>query len=150
MDTTKQALYEYCTAYTQQRIERIQSRMTSIQESLTSETKSTAGDKHETGRAMLQLEREKTGVQLAEASKIHEILGKIDSSSSATIAKLGSIVYTTQGNYFISISIGQIDLNDTTFFALAANTPLGKLLLGKTAGDTFVFNQKTYCIEAID
>ena len=57
----KEQLYEFCRAYIDGRTIRINESIKSIQESLSSETKSSAGDKHETGRAMLQLEREKLG-----------------------------------------------------------------------------------------
>ena len=57
--TIKQELYKLCLEYVENRFQTIQNTIKEIQESLGSETKSSAGDKHETGRAMLQLEREK-------------------------------------------------------------------------------------------
>ena len=62
----KRQLYSQCVDFVEERLSNIQNQIRAIQESLTSETKSSAGDKHETGRAMLQLEREKAGQQLAE------------------------------------------------------------------------------------
>jgi len=50
----KEHLSEFCQEYVDGRILRIQNSIESIQQSLSSETKSSAGDKHETGRAMLQ------------------------------------------------------------------------------------------------
>ena len=75
--TTKPQLYVFCRAFVEERIARIQNNIKGIQEALTSETKSSAGDKHETGRAMLQLEREKLGRQLAEAEKMKQTLLKV-------------------------------------------------------------------------
>ena len=66
----KLELYNKCLAFTQDRLNTINKTIQELQESLTSETKSSAGDKHETGRAMLQLEREKAGQQLAEIKKL--------------------------------------------------------------------------------
>ncbi len=145
----KQKLLDQCQYNIDQRLQRIQQTITDIQESLSSETKSSAGDKHETGRAMLQLEREKAGQQLAEVQKLQEILVKIDISTSSDNARLGSLVFTTQGNYFLSISIGELSIDNTSFFAIAANTPIGKLLLGKTIGDTFSFNGKEISIKRV-
>ncbi len=139
---SKQELLEQCKNYVDQRLQRIQKTISDIQESLTSETKSTAGDKHETGRAMLQLECEKAGNQLAEVQKLQEVLAKIDLSSSSIHIRLGSLVGTSQGNYFLSISAGKLTVKNDTYFAIAANTPIGKLLLGKTIGDSFNFNRK--------
>ncbi len=146
----KQKLLDQCQYNIDQRLQRIQRTITDIQESLSSETKSSAGDKHETGRAMLQLEREKAGQQLAEVQKLQEILAKIDISTSSDNACLGSLVFTTQGNYFLSISIGELSIDKTSYFAIAANTPIGKLLLGKTIGDTFSFNGKEISIKRVN
>ncbi|MBW1298965.1 3-oxoacyl-ACP synthase [Aquimarina litoralis] len=149
MKKTKELLYHRCQQFVEDRLDRIQNRMSSIQESLTSETKSTAGDKHETGRAMLQLEREKTGVQLSEAKKLSEILSKVDIHSKSSVARLGSIVKTTTGNYFLSISVGEVIADDEIYFAIGIHTPIGKLLLGKTNGEHFHFNGKEIVIEHI-
>ncbi|MBQ0733870.1 3-oxoacyl-ACP synthase [Aquimarina celericrescens] len=142
----KQKLLDKCKQYTDQRLQRIQAIITDIQESLTSETKSTAGDKHETGRAMLQLEREKAGAQLAEVQKLQEILHKIDVSLLSDRVHLGSLVETSNGYYFISISVGKITIDNQSYFAIAVNSPLGRLLLGKTVGDHFNFNGEKFTI----
>ncbi len=149
MKTTKEQLYNHCQQFVKDRLGRIQQRIASIQESLRSETKSTAGDKHETGRAMLQLEREKAGKQLAEVQKLQEIVAKTDISSPSEYIGLGSLVATSQGNYFISISIGKITTDSGEYFVIAPNTPVGKLLLGKTIGDSFSFNGNEIIIHDI-
>ncbi len=145
----KHELLEHCKNYVNERLQRVQNLVSDIQQSLTSETKSTAGDKHETGRAMLQLEREKAGAQLAEVQKLQEILAKITIAPSKNI-RLGSLVATSQGNYFLSISAGAITVKNTSYFAIAANTPIGKLLLGKTAGETICFRDKSIKVNVIN
>lgn len=138
----KQQLYSKCQEFVSERLSRIHKRIEDIETSLHSETKSTAGDKHETDRAMLQLEREKSGAQLAEVQKLQELLAKVNLENSATNkVGLGSLVITDKANYFIAISAGEIVLDGTKFFAVAANTPIGKLLLGKAVGDGVVFNK---------
>lgn len=148
MKTVKKELLNQCQNYTLKRLQRVQNIISGIQESLTSETKSSAGDKHETGRAMLQLEREKAGKQLAEVQKLQEILAKVSIVPSDHI-RLGSLVFTSQANYFISISIGQLVINNKQYFAIAVNSPIGKMLLGETVGSTFNFNGKQISINAI-
>jgi len=146
---TKQKLLDQCQNYVNQRLQRIQNIIMDIQESLASETKSTAGDKHETGRAMLQLEREKAGQQLAEAQKLKEIIHKIDISVSSGLVRIGSLVITTQGNYFLSISAGKIIIDNQIYYAIAPNTPLGKLLLGKSSEDSIQFRGASIHIRSI-
>ena len=137
----KEELLNQCWEYVNQRVQRIQNTISDIQESLTSETKSSAGDKHETGRAMLQLEREKAGRQLAEVQKLQEVLAKLTLSEANHIC-LGSLVITSQNNYFISISVGQLIVDSIPYFAIAPNSPIGNLLLGKTTREAITFRDK--------
>ncbi|TXE08321.1 3-oxoacyl-ACP synthase [Gelidibacter salicanalis] len=145
----KQRLFNQCAVFVDQRYLKIQTQIKEIQESLTSETKSSAGDKHETGRAMLQLEREKAGQQLAEIEKIKENLSKIDPTKSTAHIGLGSIVLTSQSNYFLAISAGQLKVEADVFYAISPNTPIGLLLAGKKVGDLIRFREQHFTIEAI-
>lgn len=147
--TIKQELYDQCYAYVNSRLQSIQNLISEIQKSLLSETKSSAGDKHETGRAMLQLEREKAGQQLAEAQKLKETLTKIDVSNTSKKVCLGSVVYTSQANYFISISAGKMTVDNVDFFAISPNTPIGQLLLSKQVGHEVVFRNQNFKITNI-
>ena len=142
----KEELYSHCKIFINKRLEAIQKTINEIQGSLHSETKSSAGDKHETGRAMLQLEREKAGHQLAEIQKLNQLLLKIDSLKSSKIIGLGSLVKTTQANYFISISAGELQVKQEAFFAISVHTPIGQLLLGKTVGDDIKFRNQSFKI----
>ncbi|WP_378179725.1 3-oxoacyl-ACP synthase [Aquimarina sp. SS2-1] len=149
MENLKEELFRHCKQFAQDRLDRIQDRIANIQHSLTSETKSTAGDKHETGRAMLQLEREKAGVQLVEVQKLLEILAKIDISTTSKVIRLGSLIETSEGHYFLGVSAGKIIIQGNPYFAIATNTPIGKLLLGKKVGDHFIFNERQITIKKI-
>ncbi|WP_240911187.1 GreA/GreB family elongation factor [Yeosuana marina] len=142
----KRQLHQHCLGYIEDRFRTIQNTINDIQESLFSETKSSAGDKHETGRAMLQLEREKAGNQLSEIQKVKEAFSKIDISKNPKVIVLGSLVYTTKFNYYIAISAGEIKFNDHIIYAISPNTPIGKLLMGKSCGDTIVFNDAIFTI----
>lgn len=145
----KQTLHELCSNFIENRFQTIQIAIADIQKSLLSETKSTAGDKHETGRAMLQLEREKAGHQLAEIQKLKESFSKIDITKTFEIIGLGSIVITSQNNYFIAISAGEFNIENITFYAISPNTPIGKLLLGKTIGDEILFRDQRFKIKNV-
>lgn len=142
----KENLLHQCQVFVNNRLGAVQNTIQEIQESLTSETKSSAGDKHETGRAMLQLEREKAGQQLAEIQKINQLLSKIDCSKSSKTVSLGSIVMTTASHYFIAISAGVLETNSTSYYAISANTPISKSLLGKSSGDQIQFRDQRFKI----
>jgi len=145
----KEKLHKQCQDALNQRLEAIKSIISDIQNSLQSETKSTAGDKHETGRAMLQLEREKAGNQLAEIQKQIEILHKINPEMSYSKVALGSLVKTTVSNYFIGVSVGEITIENETFYAISLSTPIGKLLVSKGVGDNIQFRMQKFTITDI-
>jgi len=145
----KLELYNLCLEFVDNRFQTIQNTIKEIQESLLSETKSSAGDKHETGRAMLQLEREKSGNQLAEIQKLKAVLNKVNPEAKHQKIALGSVVCTTQSNYFIAISAGEIGLNTEKFYAISQATPIAKLLISKTVGDQIVFRNTTFRITEI-
>ena len=146
----KQQLYHQCVQFMEDRLKIVTNQIEDIQQSLTSETKSSAGDKHETGRAMLQLEREKAGQQLAEIQKTKANLQKIQLKSSGKNVSLGSVVSTKEANYFICISAGALTCNGESYFAIAPNTPIGQLLMGKTVGDSVKFRDTSIVITKID
>ena len=145
----KTQLLELCNQSLDTRLQNVLAVIEDIKQSLQSETKSSAGDKHETGRAMLQLEREKAGHQLAEIEKTKQILSKINTESTSKNIGLGSVVFTTTSNYFISISAGELQVEGDTFYAISASTPIGQLLLGKSVGDKVTFRNMTFEITEI-
>lgn len=145
----KEELLNLCNDYVNQRLQNVEETISSNQKALQSETKSSAGDKHETGRAMLQLEMEKAGQQLQGITLMKEILAKIDVSKTSNIAHLGSIVETNIGSYFLSISSGQLVVADKKYFAVSVSSPIGKLLLGKKENEEVVFNGKKIIIKEI-
>lgn len=138
----KEQAYLFCQSFIEDRLARIHKNISSIQESLSSETKSSAGDKHETGRAMLQLEREKLGVQLAEAETTRQILSKVNIDVKTNKVRLGSLVQTSKAIYFISISAGEFKNSESSVFCISIGTPIGQLLLGKSIENKIVFNEE--------
>ncbi|TNJ47139.1 3-oxoacyl-ACP synthase [Tamlana fucoidanivorans] len=142
----KQELYRFCCKFVEDRRLAIQHTIQDLQEALNSETKSTAGDKHETGRAMLQLEREKVGHQLAEIKKLNSVLAKVNTTKACNTVVLGAVVCTTQANYFISISAGTIAIEGQTFYAISPSTPIAKLLISKQLGDRIDFRNHAFTI----
>jgi len=149
-NSQKEAAYIFCKSFIEDRLTRIHTNISSIQESLSSETKSSAGDKHETGRAMLQLEREKLGVQLAQAETTKQLLSKVNIDVKSDKVRLGSLVKTSKARYFISISAGEFKTSEASIFCISIGTPIGLLLLGKSAGNLVVYNESEILIEKID
>jgi len=149
MNTLKKELYNTCVEFVKKREETVNQIIVSSQKALTSETKSSAGDKHETGRAMLQLEMEKAGQQLEGIYQMKIVLAKIKLDDASELIKLGSLIVTNQSTYFLAISAGQITISDKNYYAISPSSPIGKLLLGKAKNDDFLFNGKTIIIQEV-
>ena len=145
----KQQLYNHCQEFVNQKLKTIQKTILSNKEALNSETKSSAGDKHETGRAMLQLEMEKAGQQLKVVQQMQTQLSKIDIYSKNSIGCLGSLITTNSHNYYLAISIGKATIDSENYFIISPNSPIGKLLLGKTKGQEILFNGNPHIIDTI-
>ncbi len=137
----KQLLLRACSHFIEERSKTVNEIITSNQKALFSETKSSAGDKHETGRAMLQLEMEKASQQLVIISEMKEVLKRISIENKSNIICLGSLIITNKVNYYLSISAGKITINSVEYYAISTNSPIGKQLLGKKVGDSIPFNK---------
>jgi transcription elongation GreA/GreB family factor len=107
------------------------------------DSKNSAGDKHETGVAMAQLEQEKLTKQINELLTIQEHLQKINPSIAHNKIGLGSLVETNNGWYYFSVGIGTINMESLSIFAINPKAPIGELLLGKTKGESVLFNGKS-------
>lgn len=142
----REQLFAQCVNYVDQRIAAARQEIDYAQASANAEEKSSAGDKYETGRAMAHLERDKASQQLQEAIKLKASLAQVNSSASKEVIELGSVVTTTQGNFYLAISAGKLQVNDLQFFALSTASPLGQKLLSKKVGDEFIFNKKPFGI----
>ena len=128
----------------------LQKVLNDLKESGANETKSTAGDKHETALAMLQIEQANTRGQIQEVLLQKAALEKIDSTVSAQMIVNGSLIKTNRGYFFMSTALGKAMVENITVMALSPQSPLGQKLMGLKAGDTAAINDIDYVIESIE
>ena len=145
----KKKIYGHCLGLINENIRNLHSALVNATEAANNETKSSAGDKHETARAMMQLEQEKLGNQLKELQEQKSELEKIDiSKPSSQIAK-GTLIQSDKGFLFLSVGFGKIFVDDKTVFAISPQSPLGIKLLGKKENDVVEMNGVKYTIEKL-
>ncbi len=130
----KSLLYNKCTEYVAHRLRIVQDAIDAATESGNDETKSSAGDKHETGRAMMQLEQEKNSKQQQEVMEMQKQLHKINPS---------------QHSSKISISAGKIQIDSTVYFAISPVSPIAAMLMGLSVGDKMEFNGMGYIVKEV-
>lgn len=142
----KQQIYKELIKKVEEKISSAQQAIDAAIESRDNETKSSVGDKYETGRAMMQLEQQRNEVQLAKAMKLKADLNQISLKHLKTKVEAGALVKSDNGIYFISIGLGKLSLENDTVYAISLQSPLGKLLLNKKEGEKISFNDKSILI----
>lgn len=145
----KKTVYQYYLQIIEERINSIQKVLADLKDSAGNETKNTAGDKHEVGLAMLQIEQANTGGQLQDALIKKKMLEKIDPEIETEIALNGSLIKTNRAYLFLSTALGKAEIDGNKIIALSAQSPLGQKLMGRKAGETVEMNGTEYIIESI-
>lgn len=149
MNQIKEELIKACREYVDECIHTAEQAIQDARESANDDTKSSAGDKFETGREMMQQEIDRNRKQLEEAKKMKVAMEQVEAYQSSDIVHVGSLVVTNLGSFFISISRGQIQIEGTTYFAISPVSPIGQLLMRQKIGHEFQFNGKNIKVEAI-
>jgi hypothetical protein len=145
----KQKIHDYFLKTINEKIDRLQQVLSDLKETGANETKSTAGDKHETALAMVQIEQANVRSQLKEALEQKAAIEKINPLISAPIIVHGSLVKTNHGYLFLSTALGKANIQGNTIIALSAQSPLGMKLMKLAVGDTVTMNNTHYVVEEI-
>ncbi len=144
----KEQLYQLCLSFIEQRIQTAETALTQAREASNDDTKSSAGDKYETSREMMQQDIDRNKRLLMDAEENRKVLEAVRNTPPSDQIRGGSLVYTNQGIFYISISAGQLQIEGKTVFGISSASPIGKLMMGKKKGDDFSFNGKQYIIES--
>ncbi len=144
LKSLEEKIHRCCVQYAQERINNAKEAIDEAQSAANSETKSTAGDKHDTSRAMSQLAVEQNTVALNQALKLNKILGAINVEREFESVRAGALVQTNRGIYYIVISAGKVVVEDKTIFCLSPGAPLAQVMLDKKKGTFFSFNQLNF------
>jgi transcription elongation GreA/GreB family factor len=142
----KAALYRLCNEALEQRIANAEAIIEDAREAARNETKSSAGDKYETAREMMQQDIDMNNARIAEARAERLQLQQVDVTKVYTIAQPGSLVVTDRGNYFIAISCGKLQLDDIVYMCISARAPIALVMKGSKPGDSFSFNGTKYTV----
>jgi transcription elongation GreA/GreB family factor len=149
MSALKQELYKQCLDYVQKRMDAAQLAIEEAQKASNDDTKSSAGDKYETGRAMMQQETDRNRQQLAETNKLKIALNLVSPAHTSYSAETGSLVITDHGNFYIAISAGVLNAGNDIYFAVSPASPIGLAMKGKKTGENFILNGKLYSIKMV-
>jgi len=138
----KEKIHAYALSLCEERIVLAENELKELSKSAAEDTKSSAGDKYETGRDMINLEKEKVAENLAVSSKMKSLLSQIDPAIHLSKVRTGSLVRTEEEMFFISTSLGKITIDGEVIFAISPISPIAQVMLDLVIGDSFTFNGK--------
>jgi transcription elongation GreA/GreB family factor len=144
----KQELLQVCMDFVNKRMYNYKLEMDVIKESIENNDKGNSED-DDSGNGKLLNDLEKNAQHLNEASKMMDILKLINPKIQNESATLGSIVYTNTNAFFLSCSVGKIDFESKSYFAISLQSPIGMLLNNKKIGEQINFNGTNYTITNI-
>ena len=146
----KQKVYDHFLQALQEKIRRLQTALAELKESSSNETKSTAGDKHETALAMLQIEQANINSQLHDLLEKRSVMEKINPAIVSITVVNGSLVNTSRGYLFISIASGKAVIDGVNVTSLSSRSPLGAKIMGLSRGDRVEIQNTAYIILSIE
>ena len=144
--TLKRKVHAQCLESLEKRVESLRIALQAMQDSANLETKSSAGDKYETGRAMAQLEIEKLHEQLAGAREQLYRLQRIQPENRLQVVKEGALVRTDKMHLYFSVSAGTFKVGENSVITLSMASGLGMAARGFKAGESFSFRNQTHQI----
>jgi transcription elongation GreA/GreB family factor len=134
----KQDVIAAAISIVSQKIERIKAELDDLNDGNAQNSKSTAGDKHDTERAMVHLEY-----------AIRNDLEQIKADSVNSVISNGSLVETSRGVFLIGAACGNVSLGSTSVFCISAHSPLAIELNSKSVGDVAEVNGNDFLIKSI-
>lgn len=123
--------------------------MADLKESVGSESKSTAGDKHETGRAMIHLEQEKANKQMQNSLELKKVLDQVNLDKMYEEVSFGSLVITNKICFYLLAALGQYSIGENQYYFVSLHSEIAKAFMGKKAGEVVVFKNQSFTINEI-
>lgn len=146
----KKELHEYVVNILDEKIVFIKKQIEELTASRDNETKSSMGDKYETGRSMIQTELDKQNTQLGLYFTQKKQLKQISLNQTHDYIQFGSLVETNSEKYFIAIGLGLLEFKKEQVYVISLASPIGMALKNHKKGDTITFQNRSLSIEKIN
>lgn len=145
----KKKIHAKCLELAQGKIDVCNDVLLKIDEAKKAETKSSAGDKFETSREVLQAEEDRATATLSNAMLLKKSLSQIKPERPSIKVEPGALIVSSTLSFYISVGLGKINVDDQIYWAISLASPIAKQMIGKTKGNVFSFNGKDYSITNI-
>ncbi|MHA8102586.1 3-oxoacyl-ACP synthase [Aquirufa nivalisilvae] len=145
----KSQLYQEIVFRLEQNIQEAQLAYVQAKESRDSDTKSSAGDKYETGREMMQREMDKCSALIDQNRHSMQIIQHVPIHRTYESIDKGALIVTDRGSYYMLVGLGKISLEQKDYFAISPESPIGSLFLGKKVGEFILLREQKITIQGI-
>ncbi|GAB3656905.1 hypothetical protein GCM10028791_29090 [Echinicola sediminis] len=149
MSISKAALHGAIKAIIEEKYQLVRDSIEKLKASAAEDTKSSAGDKYETGREMIRQEIDKAENMKREYATQLEQLSSIRPEEPYSQVSPGSLVETDRMWIYIAVSLGKIKVEEQEVFVVSPQAPLARIMMGKVAGDKVTFNGANYMLQGI-
>jgi transcription elongation GreA/GreB family factor len=147
---TKNQVFEQIETELKIKIDETQQEISSLQQEMSEDTKSSAGDKFETSREMMNQSINRLQDSLQQHKKQLQQLQGLKGSKSSEKVNMGSFVSCEKTCFLFGLAFGKVNSTKENIFALSLNSPLGRIFLDKKVGDIVKMNQSNYTIKSIE
>ena len=145
----KTQVHKHCVQLVEDKIDRLNGLIKSAQDAANDDTKSSAEDKYETNREMMNAEKDKAKRQLDEAYKLRKVLDVINPNLGSETVDLGALIQTNIGWFYYAVGLGQLQVGTNKVFGISPVSPLGTILRDAKVGDNFSFNGREVKVELV-
>lgn len=134
----KRKLQQAALAMVQEKMDDLTDQIAALQEASQSETKSSAGDKYETGRESINQSRSLLEKQLILIGQWGNKLKKIRIGPVSQVAE-GALIELGGDLIWVAVPLGRLELEGRAFQLVSENSPLIQVLATKKEGERAVF-----------
>lgn len=145
----KQKTHQICLGILDARILELKTEIKDLVTNAANDSKSTAGDKHETARAMMQREQEHLGKQVSELEKQKSQLARINSDEIHSKISEGSLIETNQNTLYIATALGKIRNDQTDVYVISNQSPMALKLTGHIVKESIEINGTSVIIKQV-
>lgn len=146
---SREEIFEEINTQLRQKVLESQEYLEGLLVSRNNDTKSSAGDKYETGRAMMQQEIDRAEDRIQHLRKQLNELERLQKSKQNGTCQPGAVVQLGYELFLLGPAIGKLEFNSEIIFSISMASPLGQLLSGKEKGGIVQFRGRANRIEKV-
>ena len=142
-------VHKSCMQLIDSRIQSTQEELEHLNRTAEEETKSSMGDKYETGRAMVQQEIDKQHSTLVNLIQMQNQLNQFDPSKSDDSVQQGSLIHTNHGWIYVMVGLGNIEVEGKEVIVISPAAPVVNFLQKALSQGESTLNGRKYEVKQI-